>query len=192
MKKTMILLVCLACCLGIFSTNAVGMNEEDKLFVTLETTKGPIKLELYASQTPKTVANFVNLAQRGFYDSVTFHRVIDNFMIQGGDPTGTGRGGPGYRFEDEIVPDLKHDGPGVLSMANAGPGTNGSQFFITHLATPHLNGRHTVFGRVIEGQDVVDSIRQGDAIIKATVEGDPSALLARVPELKSWNEVLDR
>lgn len=192
MKKTMILLVCLAFCLAVFATNAVGMNEEEKLFVTLETTKGPIKLELYASQTPKTVANFVNLAQRGFYDGVTFHRVIAGFMIQGGDPTGTGRGGPGYRFEDEIVPGLKHDGPGVLSMANAGPGTNGSQFFITHLATPHLNGKHTVFGRVVEGQDVVNSIRQGDGIIKATVEGDPSDLFARVPELESWNAVLDR
>ncbi|HXF61834.1 MAG TPA: peptidylprolyl isomerase [Caldilineaceae bacterium] len=137
---------------------------------TLETDRGDIVLELYPKHAPKTVNNFVFLARQGFYDGVTFHRVIRDFMIQGGDPTGTGRGGPGYRFEDETRGNpLKHE-TGVISMANAGPNTNGSQFFITHSPQPHLDGRHTVFGKVIEGQDVVDSIRQGDQIHKVTVE----------------------
>lgn len=136
---------------------------------TIETAKGTIKLELYDDKTPKTVANFEKLAAKGFYDGLSFHRVIEDFMIQGGCPKGTGTGGPGYQFEDEFHPDLKHDGPGVLSMANAGPNTNGSQFFITHVPCPHLNGKHSVFGRVIEGQDVVDSIRQGDKMKKVTV-----------------------
>ena len=109
-----------------------------------------------------TVENFINLARSGFYDGTTFHRVIAGFMAQGGDPTGTGRGGPGYEFGDEFSPDLRHDGPGVLSMANAGPGTNGSQFFITYGATPHLDDRHSVFGRVVEGMDVLQSIRERD------------------------------
>lgn len=194
MRKAGIVLFCLICVVSVFTTlgNAVDVDKEGKLFVTLDTSRGEIKLELYAKQTPKTVANFVNLVQRGFYDGVVFHRVIANFMIQGGDPTGTGRGGPGYQFEDEIVADLKHDGPGILSMANAGPNTNGSQFFITHLATPHLDGKHTVFGRVVEGQDVVNKIRQGDQINKATVQGDTTELLAKVDEVKQWNTVLDR
>ena len=136
---------------------------------TIETNKGTISLELYAEQTPKTVANFEKLAGEGFYDGLKFHRVIPDFMIQTGCPQGTGTGGPGYKFEDEFHADLKHDGPGVLSMANAGPNTNGSQFFITHVATPWLDGKHSVFGRVLEGQDVVDSIEQGDTMEKVTV-----------------------
>jgi len=136
---------------------------------TIETDRGTIELELYAQHAPKTVNNFCFLAGEGFYDGVSFHRVIPNFMIQGGDPTGTGRGGPGYRFEDETRGNpLKHE-TGVISMANAGPNTNGSQFFITHSPQPHLNGRHTVFGKVVEGQDVVDAIRQGDKILKVEV-----------------------
>lgn len=136
---------------------------------TLETSKGTIQLELYDDKVPKTVANFEKLAGDGFYDGLKFHRVIDDFMIQTGCPEGTGRGGPGYQFEDEFHPDLKHDGPGVLSMANAGPNTNGSQFFITHVACPHLDGAHSVFGRVTQGQDVVDKIQQGDVMEKVTV-----------------------
>ena len=129
---------------------------------TFDTDKGVIRIELFDDKTPKTVGNFQELCEKNFYDGLMFHRVIDNFMVQGGCPQGTGTGGPGYKFEDEFHPDLKHDGPGVLSMANSGPNTNGSQFFITHLATPHLDGKHSVFGRVIEGQDVVDAIAQGD------------------------------
>jgi cyclophilin family peptidyl-prolyl cis-trans isomerase len=127
-----------------------------------KTERGEIVVDLHAAQAPLTVENFVNLSRAGFYDGTTFHRVIPGFMAQGGDPTGTGRGGPGYQFGDEFSPDLGHDGPGVLSMANAGPGTNGSQFFITFSATPHLDGKHTVFGRVAEGMDVALSIRERD------------------------------
>jgi peptidyl-prolyl cis-trans isomerase B (cyclophilin B) len=136
--------------------------------VTIETNRGNIELELYPEHAPTTVNNFVFLTNEGFYDGVKFHRVIANFMIQGGDPTGTGRGGPGYRFQDETFGNpLKH-GEGVLSMANAGPNTNGSQFFITHLPTPHLDGKHTVFGKVVEGMDVVNAIQQGDVMEKVT------------------------
>jgi cyclophilin family peptidyl-prolyl cis-trans isomerase len=127
-----------------------------------KTERGDIVVELYADRAPLTVENFVNLARSGFYDGTTFHRVIAGFMAQGGDPTGTGRGGPGYQFGDEFHPELRHDGPGVLSMANAGPGTNGSQFFITYGPTPHLDDRHSVFGRVTEGMDVLNSIRERD------------------------------
>jgi peptidyl-prolyl cis-trans isomerase B (cyclophilin B) len=138
--------------------------------VEIDTEKGSIKLELYPGHAPKTVNNFVFLARQGFYDEVTFHRVIDDFVIQGGDPTGTGRGGPGYQFEDETAGNpLKHE-TGVISMANAGPNTNGSQFFITLSPQPHLNGRHTVFGKVVQGQDVVESIQQGDRILAVRVE----------------------
>jgi len=137
--------------------------------VTIETTKGNIVLELYPQHAPKTVNNFVFLATEGFYDGVVFHRVIDDFVIQGGDPTGTGRGGPGYKFEDEFKGNpLKH-GTGFISMANSGPGTNGSQFFITHSPQPHLDGKHTVFGKVVEGMDVVNAIRQGDKMVKLSV-----------------------
>ena len=137
--------------------------------VSIETDRGAIELELYPQHAPKTVNNFVFLARQGFYDGVTFHRVIANFMIQGGDPTGSGRGGPGYRFADECLGNpLQHERC-VISMANAGPNTNGSQFFITHLPTPHLNGRHTVFGKVTSGEDIVDAIQQGDTMIRVTV-----------------------
>jgi cyclophilin family peptidyl-prolyl cis-trans isomerase len=128
----------------------------------MKTDKGTMVIELFADKTPLTVNNFVFLAREGYYDNVIFHRVIDNFMVQGGDPTGTGRGGPGYKFGDEFHPGLKHDKQGILSMANAGPGTNGSQFFITHGPTPHLNGKHTVFGQVVEGLDVLMSIPARD------------------------------
>ncbi len=138
---------------------------------TIETNKGTIRLELFADKTPKTVGNFEKLAGEGFYDGLAFHRVIADFMIQGGCPQGTGTGGPGYKFEDEFDPTLKHDSPGVLSMANSGPNTNGSQFFITHVATPWLDGKHTVFGKVLDqkSQDVVDAIKQGDKMTKVTV-----------------------
>ena len=150
---------------------------KDGVFAIMETSKGEIVLELHYKETPLTVTNFVGLAEgtldatkgKPFYDGLKFHRVISDFMIQGGDPKGNGTGGPGYRFEDEIVESLKHDGPGVLSMANAGAGTNGSQFFITHVETPWLDGKHTVFGRVLEGQDVVNKIVQGDKINKVTM-----------------------
>ena len=136
---------------------------------TIETSKGSIKLELYADKVPRTCENFEKLAADGFYDGLNFHRVIDNFMVQTGCPRGDGTGGPGYQFEDEFDSSLTHDGPGVLSMANAGPNTNGSQFFITHVPTPWLDGKHSVFGRVLEGQDIVDSIKQGDQMLKVTV-----------------------
>ncbi|MFZ5829080.1 MAG: peptidylprolyl isomerase [Planctomycetota bacterium] len=136
---------------------------------TIKTKRGTVRLQLFADKAPKTVANFEKLAKKGYYNGLMFHRVIPDFMIQGGCPKGTGTGGPGYTFEDEFHKDLRHDGPGVLSMANAGPDTNGSQFFITHVATPWLDGKHSVFGRVIAGQDVVDAIKQGDVMEKVVV-----------------------
>ncbi len=136
---------------------------------TIVTKKGTIRIQLHDDKAPRTVANFERLAAKGFYDGLTFHRVIPDFMIQGGCPKGDGTGDPGYSFADEFHPELKHDGPGVLSMANAGPNTNGSQFFITHVATPWLNGKHSVFGHVLEGQDVVNAIRAGDVMEKVTV-----------------------
>jgi peptidyl-prolyl cis-trans isomerase B (cyclophilin B) len=148
---------------------AMQIDLKKTYLVTMQTNKGDIVLELYPPYAPKTVNNFVFLTQEGFYDGVTFHRVISNFMIQGGDPTGSGRGGPGYQFEDELRGNpLKHE-TGVISMANAGPNTNGSQFFITHAPQPHLDGKHTVFGKVTSGMDVVNAIRQGDQMIKVTV-----------------------
>lgn len=172
---------------------ASGAHAEG-LAASVETSKGTIEIELYDDKAPLTVANFVNLAQRGFYDGLTFHRVIANFMIQGGDPEGSGRGGPGYKFEDEINSSLKHSGPGILSMANAGPGSNGSQFFITHIATPWLDGKHTVFGKVTSGQDVVNKIAQGDQILSIKVKGEPNQLLARdevKKRVEDWNRTLD-
>jgi peptidyl-prolyl cis-trans isomerase B (cyclophilin B) len=139
---------------------------------TITTDKGTIRLELFTDQVPKTVANFEKLVDQKFYDGLLFHRVIANFMVQAGCPEGTGTGGPGYNFEDEFHSELRHSAPGVLSMANAGPNTNGSQFFITHVPTPHLDNKHSVFGRVIEGQDVVDTIAQGDKMISITVTED--------------------
>jgi peptidyl-prolyl cis-trans isomerase B (cyclophilin B) len=163
--------------------------------VTIKTNKGDIHLRLFDKQTPVTVANFVNLVQRGFYDGLTFHRVIPNFMIQGGCPLGTGTGGPGYKFRDEIVPELKHSKPGVLAMANSGPNTNGSQFFITHVATPWLDGKHAVFGEVVSNEDqkVVNSILVSDKIKKIIVESDTQALFETAkPQLDKFNEILDR
>ena len=139
---------------------------------TIETKKGTIKLQLHDDKTPKTVANFVKLSTDGFYDGLKFHRVLPNFMVQAGCPLGTGTGDAGYKFDDEFHADLRHDGPGVLSMANAGPGTNGSQFFITHVETSWLDGKHSVFGRVLDGQDVVDAIEQGDVMEKVTISDE--------------------
>lgn len=160
---------------------------------SISTSKGTINIQLFEDQAPKTVANFVNLATRGFYDGLTFHRVIPDFMIQGGCPDGDGRGGPGYRFEDEIHEDLVHSEPGKLSMANAGPNTNGSQFFITHVATPWLDGKHAVFGSVNteEDQQVVNSITAGDTITSITFEDSVEELLNSVSEVQNWNDVLD-
>jgi len=145
------------------------IDPKKKYTVSMNTDRGVIEIELYPEHAPVTVNNFVHLARAGFYDGITFHRVIGNFMIQGGDPTGSGMGGPGYNFQDEVRNNpLKHE-TGVLSMANAGPNTNGSQFFITHSPQPHLNGKHTVFGKVTKGMEVVNAIRQGDKMIKVTV-----------------------
>ena len=154
-----------------FSKPPERVIDEDKTYIaTISTDKGDIVIELAAKDAPNTVNNFVYLASVGFYDGLTFHRVISDFMIQGGDPTGNGTGGPGYRFADEFSPKWRHSGPGMLSMANAGPGTNGSQFFITHSAQPHLDNRHSVFGKVTSGQDVVNAIRGGDKMNKVEIE----------------------
>ena len=160
------------------------------LIATFDTSRGPIKVELFADKAPLTVANFVNLAKRGFYDGLNFHRVIADFMIQGGCPEGSGRGGPGYRFEDETNNGVRHE-RGVLSMANAGPNTNGSQFFITHVPCGWLDGKHTVFGKVIEGIEVVDAVQQGDVIKSVKIEGDAdAALAARADRVAEWNKIL--
>lgn len=160
------------------------------LIATFDTARGPIRVELAADKAPLTVANFVNLAKRGFYDGLSFHRVIPDFMVQGGCPEGSGRGGPGYKFEDEVNNGLSHE-RGVLSMANAGPNTNGSQFFITHIKTDWLDGKHTVFGKVIEGLDVVDAVKQGDAITSVKIEGDAdAALAAHAGRVAEWNKAL--
>ena len=157
---------------------------------TFDTDRGPIKIELFPDKAPLTVANFVNLARRGFYDGLNFHRVIPDFMIQGGCPKGTGTGGPGYKFEDETNNGVRHD-RGVISMANAGPDTNGSQFFITHIKTDWLDGKHTVFGKVLEGQDVVDAVKQGDTIKSIRIEGDADAVLAaKADRVADWNKIL--
>jgi peptidyl-prolyl cis-trans isomerase B (cyclophilin B) len=163
--------------------------------VTIKTNKGEINLNLYDNLTPITVANFVNLAKRGFYNGLKFHRVIEDFMIQGGCPLGTGTGGPGYKFQDEFVAALKHDKPGILSMANSGPNTNGSQFFITHVPTPWLDGKHSVFGKVVgpQDQDVVNSIATGDVIEAISIEGDTTDLFTKTKKhIDNWNQILDR
>lgn len=185
--KTTLLLLSLTFAV-ISATNAYCM---DDIRIIVKTNKGDIEGTLFASKAPITVANYLNLAKRGYYDGLTFHRVIPNFMIQGGDPTGTGMGGPGYKFEDEVKTGLKHGKPGIFSMANAGPGTNGSQFFITHLPTPHLDGKHTVFGEVTKGQDVVNAISQGDKIVKIEILDSPDALFeAQKARIAEWNKVL--
>ena len=152
------------------SASDMKLDATKSYTATIKTNRGDIVIGLYADKTPKTVNNFVFLAKDGYYNGVTFHRVLDNFMIQTGDPTGTGRGGPGYKFGDEIHPSLRHTGPGILSMANAGPGTNGSQFFITHVKTDWLDGKHSVFGKVREGMDVVNAIKQGDVMNEVVIE----------------------
>lgn len=165
------------------------------LQVTIHTTKGDIKLNLFPDKAPLTVLNFVNLSKKGFYDNLTFHRVIPNFMIQGGCPLGTGTGHPGYRFIDEFSPDLKHSKPGILSMANSGPNTNGSQFFITHVPTPWLDKKHSIFGEVVDQKDqaVVNSIVQGDKISSVTIHGDFSKLAGENKDvLTTWNEALEK
>ena len=164
-----------------------------ELTAVIDTSKGNIKLRLFADQTPLTVANFVNLAKRDFYKGLKLHRVLADFMIQGGCPQGTGTGGPGYKFEDEFVPELRHSKPGILSMANAGKGTNGSQFFVTHVPTPWLDNNHTVFGEVVDETDqaVVNAIQQGDSINNITIEGDATALLEQTKaRIDEWNAVL--
>ena len=160
---------------------------------TITTNKGTINLELFKDQVPLTVANFANLSNRGFYNNLTFHRVIDNFMVQAGCPNGTGAGGPGYEFQDEFVPELKHDKPGILSMANAGPNSNGSQFFITHVETPWLDNNHTVFGCVSnkESQDIINSIVQGDTITSIDIEGKLPKDKEIEQTIEIWNDLLN-
>jgi peptidyl-prolyl cis-trans isomerase B (cyclophilin B) len=164
------------------------------IHATIKTSKGPIKVLVYASKTPVTAANFLNLAKRDYYDGVTFHRVVEDFVIQGGDPSGTGRGGPGYVIENEIVPDLKHDAIGVLSMARKKePDTNGSQFFITLGATPHLDGGYSLFGKVVEGIEVVNQIEEGDKIEDIEVIDSTDALFTKLEKrLVEWNAILDQ
>ena len=159
----------------------------------IKTNKGEINIELFADKTPLTVANFTNLAKRGYYDNLSFHRVIPDFMIQGGCPLGTGTGGPGYQFKDEFHPELKHDTPGIVSMANAGPGTNGSQFFITHVETPWLDNNHTVFGKVVSDNDqkIVDLIQQNDYIVKIEIQGEFEFDADISAQTDMWNELLD-
>jgi len=194
------IMMCCALVVGMTATGCTAEKEKpkkeapDKLQLTITTNKGDIHLNLFADETPVTVASFVNLVQHGYYDGLNFHRVIASFMIQGGCPLGTGTGGPGYKFEDECKPELKHDRPGILSMANAGPGTNGSQFFITHVPTPHLNGKHTVFGAVVSADDqkVVNAIAKGDKIEKMVVTGDTGPLFEKVSDrIAEWNKILE-
>ena len=160
---------------------------------TIKTNKGTINLDLFKDKVPLTVANFANLSNRGFYNNLTFHRVIDNFMVQTGCPKGTGSGGPGYEFQDEFVSELKHDKPGTLSMANAGPNSNGSQFFITHVETPWLDNNHTVFGCVSdkESQNVINSITQGDTIASIDIDGELPTDKEITKTIEIWNDLID-
>ena len=169
------------------------MMTETAITVVMTTSKGEITLRLFDKEAPLTVSNFINLIKRGYYDGLTFHRVIEEFMVQGGCPQGAGTGGPGYQFDDECTDERRHDKPGVLSMANAGPGTNGSQFFITHVATPWLDGKHTVFGEVVSAsdQEVVNAIAQGDIIESIRYEGDTASLdEAHGAAVAAWNDIL--
>ena len=191
MSKTSILLAALA--LAITALPAQSEESMKDIRIIVKTDKGDIEGVLYPGKAPVTVANFLNLAKRGYYDGLKFHRVIPDFMVQGGDPTGTGSGGPGYRFEDECSPELKHDKPGIFSMANAGPGTNGSQFFITHVPTPWLDGKHTVFGSVTKGQDIVNAVAQGDKIKSIEILDSTDDLFkAQSKRLEEWNAILDK
>jgi len=182
----------------LFQSCAAQEARPDGMYAIMKTNKGTIVIELAFEQAPMTVGNFVGLAEgaldvtkgKHFYDGLTFHRVVPNFVVQGGDPVGDGTGGPGYRFPDEIVPELKHDGPGVVSMANAGPNTNGSQFFITLEAAPWLDGKHSVFGKVIEGMDVVKQIQQGDRIEQVTIQRVGAKAKAFDSSQKAWDERL--
>lgn len=171
------------------------MSGSENITAVMETSKGTIRLQLFADKVPYTVANFVNLTGRGFYNGLNFHRVIPDFMVQGGCPLGTGTGEPGYRFKDEFDASLVHDRPGILSMANAGPNTNGSQFFITHVPTAWLDGKHAVFGAVESDADmqVVNSIVQGDKVKTITIEGDTSDLMEKTKDkIDFWNTILDQ
>ena len=172
---------------------ALQAEEIKDIRVILKTNKGSIEATLFASKTPITVTNFLNLAQHKFYNGLTFHRVIPDFMIQGGDPLGTGTGNPGYSFTDEFVSSLRFDKPGLWAMANSGPGTNGSQFFITHVPTSHLNDRHTIFGETTKGQDVVNAIAKGDTIESIEILDDTKALFAsQQAYLEKWNSSLKK
>ncbi len=191
--KKMIFILLFFIFLGL-NTSIVN-GEYKELKATVKTNKGDINLRLFPDEAPLTVLNFINLSKQGFYDNLTFHRVIPNFMIQGGCPLGTGTGGPGYRFIDEFSPKLRHNKPGILSMANAGPNTNGSQFFITHVETPWLDDHHTVFGEVIghEDQKVVNNIVVGDRIKTIIIEGDYSNLAEDYKDqLARWNKILEK
>ena len=178
----------LTCLLLVAVMPAISVAQQ--LVAVIDTSKGVLEVELNPRAAPTTVASFVNLAMRGYYDGLTFHRVVRNFMIQGGDPNGDGTGGPGYRFSGETI--LHHNRPGVISTANSGPGTDGSQFFITHLATPDLDGLHSVFGRVTSGLNFVYDIRRGDVINNITIVGDPTPVLERKrAQVEEWNAILD-
>jgi peptidyl-prolyl cis-trans isomerase B (cyclophilin B) len=195
MKKTLFALTAtLSMAPGIAGAATPAESPKD-IRIILHTSRGDIHATLYASKAPITTANFLNLSSRGFYNGLTFHRVIPNFMIQGGDPTGTGSGGPGYRFADEFAPGLKHDRPGLFSMANAGPNTNGSQFFITHVPTPWLDGKHAIFGAVDsqKDQDVVNAIKQGDKIVSVEIVDSPELLFAsQAAQIAAWNKLLSK
>ena len=195
-----LLIVSFICNTAAFAAEKTTQKGENKmtyapLKATISTARGDIRLNLFPDKAPLTVLNFANLSKKGFYDGLTFHRVIPDFMIQGGCPLGTGTGSPGYRFADEFSPDLKHSKPGILSMANSGPGTNGSQFFITHIPTPWLNNKHSIFGEVVDEKDqaVVNSIVQGDKINSISIEGDFSKLAEQNKDiLDAWNGALEK
>lgn len=193
-KLLLISSLLLATFIAVLTSPGVFAQAQEKdiaeLYAVVETNRGTIEFLLYKNVAPVTVSNFVNLSTRGYYDGLAFHRVIPDFMIQGGDPQGNGSGGPGYQFEDEIA--MRHNQAGILSMANSGPGTNGSQFFITHLATPHLNGLHTVFGKIFSGGELIFDIRRGDVINSITIVGDAKGFLEKKTDrVYQWNLTLD-